>query len=308
MITEQEATLLDAEARRLLQMYREGRYAPLLTEVDELSKGGPLSPGVLGLASLSLTALERYEEAAKAAQGALRQEPGWAWLYNALARAEEGRGRLEAAVAAQSRAVQLMPGEPGYTAALVRCHRLKGDAPLAVRTARQALVAAPEDPGLLNELGLALLETGDRDEALERFREAQEVAPEDPAAWLNEGVLHLRAGARREARRPLRQALKRRPGLWEAEDRMAETLTGETGPVRAVLLHLLTLARVTLVGWAMIAFLYYLFFRLLEFIWKLLPATLPVGRTILLVTLIWLVGGMAVGHLLRLAFRTVWPR
>jgi tetratricopeptide (TPR) repeat protein len=305
-----EKQLLDEEARRLLGLYEKEQYASLLTEVDELSKRGPLSPGVLGVASLALTALDRYDEAIKAASHATRQEPGWAWLHGALAAAEAGQGRqgLERALAAQRQAVQLMPGEPAYAAVLARYLREAGQTAEAARTARLALMLDPAHPGALNELGLALQATGDGAGALQAFKQAHAADPTAPEAFINEGVLHLRGGARKEARKALREALRRSPGLPEAENRMAETLAGERGSGRAVLLHLLTLGRITVVGWLMIAFLYYVSFRLLQILWNYVPATLPAARGLLLVTLTWLLGGLTVGHLLRLAFRTGWPR
>lgn len=307
MVTDRERKLLDSEAQGLLELYEQGQHPHLLNEVDQLSKSGRLSTGVLGVASLSLTAMERHTEAVKAAREAISREPGWAWLHHALAQAEAGHGALQAAAEAQLQAVRLMPGEPGYAAALARLERLQGHPDQAARTARQALMVAPGHAGALNELGLALLEAGDAAGALAQFRSVQQAAPDQPQGYVNEGVLHLRTGNRGEARRALRKGLQYSPGLTEAENRMAETLTGPKGLVRAAVLHLLTLGRITVVGWLIIAFLYYLLFRLLEFIWKVAPATLPVSRGVLLVTLIYLLVGLSAGHLLRFLFRKGWP-
>lgn len=310
MIAEPEVKLLDPEALRLLDLYEKGQHAPLLNEVDELSKAGPLKAGVLGLAALSLSAMERHTDAVKAAKQALAQEPRWAWLYEALAAAEAGPGTPDAlsrAMATQQRAVQLAPAEPAYGAALARYQRQAGNPSEAVATARKALQANPAHAGALNELGLALQASDDREGALQAFRQAQEAAPTDPDGYLHEGTLQSRAGDRGAACHALREALRRQPGMPTAEDRMAETISGPTGPARATLLHLLFIGRITLMGWLIIAFFYYLLFRLLEFIWKLWPAMLPVGRGLLLITLAYLLGGLALGRLLRLAFRMGWP-
>jgi tetratricopeptide (TPR) repeat protein len=308
LIAERERTVLDPEARRLLSAYEKEQYAALLTEVDELSKVGPLSPGLLGVAGLSLNAMERFNEAAKAAGTALLQQPGWAWLHTVLAAAEAGQGHLPEALVAQRQAAQLLSGEPWYTTLLARYQRMSGQPEQAARTARQALLLDSAHSGALNELGLALLESGDATRALTHFREAQEAAPREAEAHLNEARLHHRAGDRSAERRALREALHRNPRLTEAEDLMALTLTGKSEPARKLLIHLLNLARVTVVGWLIISFFYYLLFRLMEFFWKWQPVTMPVGRAVLLITLCYVVGAMAIGHLLRSLFRRGWPR
>ncbi|HYG56772.1 MAG TPA: tetratricopeptide repeat protein [Symbiobacteriaceae bacterium] len=307
-MTERERAELDADSLRLLHMYESEQHAPLLNEVDELSKRGRVSPAVMGIAALSLTALERYAEAAKAAAEALRRSPSSAWLYHTLASVHGGEGKHREAISAQVRATQLMPGEPVYLAALAGYQRLAGDTEQAVRTARQATVTGPDSPAVRNELGLALEAGGKSAEALAQFRQAQQTAPADPAAYLYEGSLHLRAGDRPAARAALRAALQRRPGLAAAENRMAETLTGSSGPLRKALLHVLNLGRVTLVGWLMIGFLYYLLYRLLEFLWAMAPVLHTGGRILLLAALVYLLGGAILGTLLRFAFRTGWPR
>ncbi|HLN61169.1 MAG TPA: tetratricopeptide repeat protein [Symbiobacteriaceae bacterium] len=298
-----EERLLGDGARHLLDLYRDGQYAPLLAEVDQLAKEGQVGAPELGLTALALTALERHEEAVKAAGEAVKRAPDQAWLHDTLAAAEAGLGRLERATEAQRRAAQLLPGEPAYTARLAKYQRLNGEHDLAVRTARQALLTDPGHPEALNELGLALQATGDTAGALAQFRAAQEAAPAAAEAYVNEGVLHLRAGARGEARRAFRAAVQRRPGWEEAENYLVRSMTGERGPLTATLLHLLNLGRFTLVGWLIVAFLYYLLFRLLEFVWKAWPATLPLGRGLLMATLVYLLGGLAVGKVLRFLLR-----
>lgn len=306
MITERERQRLDEEELRLLSLFEKEQHPALLNEVDQLAKAGSLTAGVMGIAALSLSAVERYEEAAKAAAGALEQEPGWAWLHAALATAQAGRGQMADAEAAQRRAAQVMAGEPAYAAGLAMYLRQSGDVKQAARVARQALMLDPAHAGALTELGLALWAEGSPAEALTCLRQAQTAAPEGAEAFVHEGRIHLSLGDRPAARAVLRAALVRAPGLPEAENRMAESLAG--GPVRGILLHLLNLGRITLVGWLIIAFLYYLLFRFLEFLWKWQPATLPAGKALLLITLSYLLGGALLGHLLRWCFRTGWPR
>lgn len=297
-----EAERLDKQARRLLEAYERGQHTSLLAEVDELSKRGPLSAGLLGLAAASLVAMERYDEAVTAARGAVEREPRWAWLYRALSRAEGGRGDWNRATEAARIAVQMMPGEPLYLANLADCQRRAGQPELAAKSARQALVLNPAHVESLNQLGLALEALGDTQGALEQFRQAQATQPDDAAASLNEGMLHRRAGRVSESRHAFQEALRRNPALIEAEDRLAESLS-ESPLVRKGVMHLLWLARLTLVGWSIVAFFYYLLFRVLELLWKVWATLLPVGRLVLGVTLAWLVGGALLGWSLRFWLR-----
>lgn len=278
MIAEREARQLSADGLRLWDLYKRNEHAHLLNEVDVLSKGGPLSADVLGLASLSLSALERWQEAVGAATRAAGAGTHLAWLHGALAMALAGSGNLSGALAAQQRARQLAPADPQHGALLAKYLRLLGQAREACRAAREALVIDSEHIPALNELALS------------------------------ESMLHTAAGQRTAARRALRGALERRPGWAEAEDALARTLPGTRGVGGMLLGHVLTLGRVTLVGWLMIAFLYYLLFRLLEFGWKLAPALLPIGQTLLVITLAYLLVGLAVGRLLRWLLNRGWPR
>lgn len=308
MTHQPELQQLDGDGQRLLGFYRTRQYTALLHEVDELSKRGPLSAAAQGMASLACSELERYSEAANAAGMALQQQPAWAWLYHALAMAEAGRGRLREAVAAQSRAVALAPAEPAYPTALARYQRESGWPEDAAKTARQALLAHPEHPGALNELGLALQAAGDPEGAFQQFRMAQSVGGDDPEPWISEGNLQAQQGDCGQARHCYHEALRRAPGLTAAEDRLADTLTGGPGIARRLLLHLLNLGRVTMVGWMMISFLYYVTFRLLQILWRLLPILLPVAQGLLVATLLYLLIGLAAGRSLRAAFRLGWPR
>lgn len=297
-----EVDQLQPDALSLLEIYRKGEHSALLAEVDQRSRSGPLSPDVLGLAAASLVALERYEEAATAAREAAGRAPLKAWLHHVLSRAELGRGDRAGALEAAEAACRLLPGHPDYLVTLAACRREGGDPAAAAATARQALAAAPAHPGALNQLGLALVASGDETGALEQFALAREAAPQEPEAYLNAAALHRRAGRVPEARRLLRDALRQIPDLLEAEEQLAETI-GTSPLVHRALRHLIHLSRLTMTGWAIVAFLYYLFFRLLEFLWKYFPVLLPISRVLLLITAAWLLGGALCGRLLRLTLR-----
>lgn len=308
MAENREWERLDPEARRLLEMHARGQYAALLNEVDDLSKRGSLTAGMYAVAAYALTELERHGEAVNAARLSIQQDAGWAWPHHLLAAAEAARGRLNEAISAESRAVALAPAEPSYGASLARYQRLAGKAEAAVRTALQALAVDTDHVGARNELGLALQAKGDRSGALAEFRRTQAQAPGEPLPWLSEGGLLLEERNVAGARAAFHQALTRRPGVLEAEDRLADTLTPQAGFARQALHHLLWFGRLNLLGWAMIIFLYYVTFRLLQMLWKVVPALLPVAQGLLWISMAYLLGALLLGRGLRFAFRRGWPR
>jgi len=304
MISDRETELLDGSALRLLDIFKNGHYTSLLHEVDDIAKAEPLSAGAYGIASLACSAMLRYEEAAIAAETALGKEPNWAWLYNALSLARVGQERLQEAVSSQRRATSLMPEYPAYAANLARYLRLSGKTDDAVATTRNFMELHPNYTPLLNELGLALLDKGDLEGALSQFKAAQQVDPDDPTPYLHEGVLHQRAGAPGKARLYFREALRRHPGHVEAEDLLAQSLAANSVLSKRVLAHLLTLGRVTAVGWLMIAFFYYIFFRLLQFLWRVIPALEGAFVGLLWMMMAYLLLGFVTGRLFRLALRS----
>lgn len=304
IISPAETQALEPAALALLEIYRKGEHTALLAEVDQQSKSGPLPPDVLGLAAASLLALERYDEAVKAAGHATAQSPHKAWLHHVLGRAELGRGDRDKALQAAQTACRLMPDYPDYLATLAACQRESGDPAAAAATARRALAAAPDHAAALLELGLALAALGDEAGALERLREAQAAEPKAAAPYLAEADLHTKAGRTAEARRALQRALRELPDLVEAEERLAGTV-GRSALLHRTLIHLIHLSRLTVTGWLIVAFLYYLFFRLLEFLWKYFAVLLPAGRVLLAFTALWLLGGAVAGRLLRGTLRRI---
>lgn len=298
LMAKPEMDRLAADVLPLLEAYQKSEHHALLAEVDQRSKSGPLSADTLGLAAASMIALERYDEAATAARAAVGQQPRTAWLYHILSQAERGRGDRTQALEAARLAAQLLPGQPDYLATLAACQRESGDAKQALATAWQAVATDDTNAAALNQLGLALAATGDAAGALEQFRRAQAACPTDPDGYLNEGDLHHGAGRVREARRAYQEALRRQLAVHAAEERLVATLTESPLP-RKALGHLVALSRLTVTGWAIVAFLYYLLFRLLEYLWRTWVVLIPAGRVLLIVTLVWLLGGALLGRLLR---------
>jgi tetratricopeptide (TPR) repeat protein len=292
------------ELVRWRQLWEQGVHGALLNEVGARLKEGTLPAEGYGLAALACLGLQRYEEAVRAAQNGVARAPREAWLYGVLAEALIATTHWERAIVAADQAARLAPEEPAWAALGARCRRLAGHLKEALELAERALRRHPSSVLLLVERGCARAET-DPAAALEDFRQAQGLAPADPAPWLAEGDLQARVGNWEGARRAYGQALRRAtaPGVVEA----AEDGLVKARAVGAPLLRLLLLtARITVIGWCVILFAYYLFFRFLQIGWRIAPAFRPVGQSLLLITAVG--GGVLVlaGHGFRWMMRRRW--
>jgi tetratricopeptide (TPR) repeat protein len=334
---------------RWRRLWLEGAHGALLNEIGQAMKAGALPPEGYGLGALACIALERYDEAVKAAQNGIAGAARAAWLFGVLAEGyrglAEGTSRREPvdgrhrpapgldgaraeapgsvglwakAVAAADQAVRLTPDEPAWHALAARLRREAGYLAEALQTAERGLLRHPQSAHLLVERGLAgaLSAVGyqaqgghethyDLHQALGELRQAQVIAPQDPWPLEAEGLLLTRAGRLPEAASAFRRALKRAPSGPPAEsieDQLAQAITARA-PLSTLLRLLLLVTRVTVIGWSVILFDYYIFFRLLQIGWKLAPVFKPFGQGLLLVTA---VGGalfLVIGHLTRLLIR-----
>lgn len=287
---------------RWRKLWQEGAHGALLSEIGQAMKAGELPPEGYGLGALACIALERFDEAVKAGQNGIALAPREAWLYGALAESYRGlaRGAKEPggdwakAIAAADQAIRLAPVEQFYHGLGARLRREAGLTAEARQVAERGLELHPESAHLLVERGLAT-------ERIAEVQRAQELAPTDPWPFEAEGLLQARAGHRSEAARALRRALRLAPhgSAAEAIEEQLARLVAPSGFLRPLLLA----ARVTVIGWCVILFGYYIFFRLLQIGWKLAPAFKPFGQGLLLATAI---GGallVLAGHLTRLLLR-----
>ncbi|HLO01666.1 MAG TPA: hypothetical protein VK191_00925 [Symbiobacteriaceae bacterium] len=297
------------------KLWQEGAHGALLNEIGQAMKAGELPAEGYGLGALACIALERFDEAAKAGQNGVTLAPREAWLFGALADAYRGLARAATraagapaagtgpsdwakAITAADQAVRLAPAEPAWHALGARLRREAGFTAEALQSAERGLQRHPDSVHLLVERGLA---SG----ALTDLRQAQAIAPTDPWPFEAEGHLHGLAGNVAEAAVAYRRALRLAPAGPAAEaieDQLARAIAPRA-PLTGLLRLLLLTARVTVIGWVVILFGYYIFFRLLQIGWKLAPVLKPFGQGLLLATA---VGGallVAGGHLTRLLLR-----
>lgn len=300
---------------RWQRLWQEGAHGALLNEIGQAMKAGDLAPEGYGLGALACIALERFDEAVKAGQNGVARAPREPWLYGALAEAYRGLAKSNArdesqaaewakGIAAADQAVRLAPSEPAWHALAARLRNEAGFAAEALQIAERGLGRHPESAHLLVERALAAaqMESGGSDPLID-LQKAQSLAPADPWPFEAEGRLHLGAGRFSEAAIAFRRALRlATPG--PAREGIEDQLIRAVAPKAPGLLRLLLLAaRVTVIGWVVILFGYYIFFRLLQIGWKLAPAFKPFGQGLLLATAI---GGallVLAGHITRLLLR-----
>lgn len=317
---------------RWQKLWQEGAHGALLNEIGQAMKAGDLPPEGYGLGALACIALERFDEAVKAGQNGVARAPREAWLYGALAEAYRGLARAQPnvpasagagsgadagsavpaedwakAIAAADQAVRLAPSEPAWHALGARLRYETGFPAEALQAAEKGLQRHPDAPHLLVERALASAASGapPQNHAWADLHKAQALAPHDPWPFEAEGQLHLRAERYAEAAIAYRRALRLAasgPAREPIEDQLVRAVAPRA-PLTALLRLLLLTARVTVIGWVIILFGYYIFFRLLQIGWKLAPAFKPFGQGLLLVT----AGGGALlvvaGHLARLLLR-----
>lgn len=294
---------------RWQKLWDEGAHGALLNEIGQAMKAGELPPEGYGLGALACIALERFDEAVKAGLNGVNRAPREPWLYGALAEAYRGLAKSGGssapqdwakAIAAADQAVRLAPSEPAWHATAARLRRESGFAEEALQSAQRGLERHPQSAHLLVERALATvsMDAG----ALADLAQAQRVAPADPWPFEAEGQLHLDANRYPAAAVAFRRALRRGPSgpsRERIEDQLVRALAPRPRLYNMLRLLLLT-ARVTVIGWVVILFGYYILFRLLEIGWKLVPAFKLYTEGFLLLTAMWGALLFVAGHLTRL--------
>jgi uncharacterized integral membrane protein len=96
---------------------------------------------------------ERFQEAVRLCEEAIRLDPGDAEAYNGLASSLVMLDRLDEAIAAWERAIALAPGEPELAYSLGVAYEQKGLAEKAAAQFRRVLELEPEDEDARRKLG-----------------------------------------------------------------------------------------------------------------------------------------------------------
>lgn len=189
-----------------------GRPEAALETLGLLLSAHPSYQPALRLQAESFAALDRFADARKALERALRRDPGSWQLHDRLGRLLADAGELEAAENELAEADRLAPSRMSTA----RTHRsdVLWRQGLAAR-----IVALQEEsprrvrePALARILGLAHDELGNVDRARELLGLAVELAREDPARWVDLARHYERSGRAAFARASFNEARK----IWQS--------------------------------------------------------------------------------------------
>jgi tetratricopeptide (TPR) repeat protein len=134
--------------------------------------------------------VERWREAAVAAESGLRKFPGDADLTLRLANATEHNGRPADAAAWYRKTLELQPASVEAEEGLARLSLQAGDLSEAERHLVRSLEIFPDRPRPLRELALLREAQGDRNGSLQLWRDVLSLAPNGAA--IQEAVDHIR--------------------------------------------------------------------------------------------------------------------
>jgi len=156
---------------------RLGRMERALQIADEgLARG--ILPGQLGMIRAeALSALERFDEAAAAAEAAYALDPASPERLGLRAVIEIDRGRFDAALELLLEGRRRHPDDAGIHAALIEVAEELKRPSLVIETARDFLRKFGKDAEVLSALGQAYVDTRDDRRADRAFRDAAQLDP-----------------------------------------------------------------------------------------------------------------------------------
>ena len=158
---------------------RLGRMERALRIAEEGLARGILPAKLRLIQAEALGALERFDEAAAAAEAAYELDPASAEALELRAEIEMDRGRFESALELLLEGRRRHPDDAGIHAALVEAAEELKRHPLVIEAARDFLRKFGKDAEVLAALGRAYVETRDYRRADRAFRDAAELDPED---------------------------------------------------------------------------------------------------------------------------------
>jgi tetratricopeptide (TPR) repeat protein len=186
--------------------------------------------------ALALHQRGALDDAARAYQGVLADEPEQADALHLLGLVAHQRGDSARAVGLIHRAVALRPGAAAYHANLAEAYRALGQLERAAGCCRTALRLDPRQAEAANTLGLVLLQQGQTQSAVGAFETALDLNPEFALACNNLANAWRLLGGADRAVAHFRRALAIDPDLGEAHANLGQLLT-EHGEIDEALGH-----------------------------------------------------------------------
>jgi len=213
------ATLHWAHKNLGFVLSRRGAHAEAVRYYREALGFRPEDARTLTRCAMSLTELDRLDEALAVFDRAVRIRPALAQTFDSHGVALHRAGRVDEAIEQFRRALELEPENGTTCGRLARVLLGEGRIDEALAVLEEGLDAAPDDQGLRRMLTGVLEQQRRADEALSRLAAMVERQPRRTALRLELAELLLRRGRPAEAEAQCRKAVELEPGsarAWHA--------------------------------------------------------------------------------------------
>jgi tetratricopeptide (TPR) repeat protein len=209
------------------------RVGTIYRELGDLSRGlawaerASRSAAREVLRSSFLFRMGKLEEAAAAAEEALKLEPGNKKAHNTLGNALARQGKIDEAVAAYQEAIRLDPRSAAAYTNLGEAERLRGNLEEAVTAQSEAIRFEPSSATAHHNLGITLRGLGRLGDAAAELRRALELDPR--AARTHNSLANVLYAQKKveEATREFREAIRLEPRYMTARFNLGRALAEE---------------------------------------------------------------------------------
>ena len=187
------------------------------------------------LLALTLSELEKWDQAEEAARASIGYDPELPLAHYALANVLLDRNRIEAAVGAIREAIRLDPEQPDFYASLSAAELARRDWQAALDAAELGLAFDAEHVSCNNLRAMALVKLGRKGEAGTTMDTTLARDPHDSVSHANMGWTKLEQGRRKEAMAHFQEALRLDPTNEWARSGLVEAIKAGN-PVYALML------------------------------------------------------------------------
>lgn len=221
---------------RLVDWYRQGRYADVVAQADALGTTVAGSPALFQVLGSSLLMQGQPDRACDLLVRSTSTFPDDAPLQRLLASALHRLGQPAEALAAIERGLALAPDDRGALVLASAIAAAMRDPDRAHDFARRALALDPDDVDAIRALADASALGGEHDAAVDLYRRVIERFPDNPDLFVNLGFSLVAMDRAGEAVAVLERALALRPDDAKAHSNLGAALF-KLGETKAALEH-----------------------------------------------------------------------
>lgn len=224
-------------------LYDQHRYDLAADEARAVLASDPDDAFAHALLSLSLTRLERAEEATAEAEAAIGRMPDLPVAHAAHAYALLARNRFARARHAAVEAIRLEPTDPDHYALLAQVDLSNRKWAAAYEATTQGLAIVADHAELLRARSVAATHLGRLEEAEGSVKASLRSMPDEPFALATRGYQQMHAGRFADARATFTNVLQLDPSNQLAQSGLVETIKATNPLYRALLRYFLWMSR-----------------------------------------------------------------